>query len=877
MRVLATAGSIIGRVVSAVAVGLFVAGAASASELRLPRTVERTLDNGLRVIVCPLPGRALVDVRVEIAAGGWTGGPLAGSGAAHFLEHLLAAGSTETRSAEESGERLRDIGGALSAKTDVDRSWFEIRTTSDGVATALELLADWMSNPTLPDDELDKERGVIASERALYDGHAPRRAYDQLCELIYVGLPARFPILGDEDRFLALDADDLRSFRNDYHAPSRMVVCVTGDVDGASVLATAGAAFGAIERRNPAPLPRVHVTRPERTRRAFEESDRPDDTVAIGWPTVPFGHPDGPALEVLGLWMSSRLSDPRSRVAHSVGASRVAPAGTDGMFRITAGVRSKVGPHRDARPVAALEEAVRAAVRDAARGAIPASELDVVRRAWYVRTTTGLQEVDALGHRLASDFLRARDSHFLETFARQVARVETEDLARVASRYLAEVPACISVVGPADGATAEIEPAPSADGPTDVELGRGAVARVAPREPTGVVGLCVAFRSGVYDDADIPAGAPAIVSGAIARAYGPASRDLIARGGRVSPVADAMTVGVTVEVMADDLELAVDALREKLAEARALAPEVVEREAGIARNFALRRIADARGVVTARIEEPTLGFLAWPHGPTEREEAIVPGAVEAYANETLVAANLRIGVAGDVTPARVEALCRGLAEALDEGVARPVARVGGSVVGSGGAPPQPSQSQPGSSDHVTVAWAFETPGVEQPEVRVAIDLLDAYLSGRRTPSGPLFDALRAPPVSAYVVDAWYRPAPGRGVFIALAECDADQEETALEMIWRELVALAKAPIPAEELDRARHLLLASRASVRQRALHRCRILATSLIYGLPVDSERRYRTLVRDLEPEWLKKVAASVFLGEETALHVSPTPGGDP
>src|SRR5438046_579046 len=89
-----------------------------------------------------------------------------GAGLSHILEHMLFKGTT-TRSTNAIAQKIQDVGGYINAYTSFDRTVFWIDVPKDGVATALDVLADAMMNSILPPEEYLKEQEVIRREFAM--------------------------------------------------------------------------------------------------------------------------------------------------------------------------------------------------------------------------------------------------------------------------------------------------------------------------------------------------------------------------------------------------------------------------------------------------------------------------------------------------------------------------------------------------------------------------------------------------------------------------------------------------------------------------------------------------------------------------------------
>ncbi len=121
-----------------------------------------TLDNGLRVITDTVPAVesiavgfwADVGARHEVAAE---------NGVAHMVEHMMFKG-TPTRDAAQIAEQIENVGGQMNAYTSREITSYHVHLLKEDTDLALDVLSDIIQNPTMPDDEVERERGVILQE-----------------------------------------------------------------------------------------------------------------------------------------------------------------------------------------------------------------------------------------------------------------------------------------------------------------------------------------------------------------------------------------------------------------------------------------------------------------------------------------------------------------------------------------------------------------------------------------------------------------------------------------------------------------------------------------------------------------------------------------
>lgn len=158
-------------------------------------------------------------------------------GLAHFLEHMAFNGSTNV----PEGEMVRLLerqglafGADTNASTGFDATSYRLdlpRNTPELVDTGLMLLRETASELTIAPDAVERERGVILSERRARDTYALRNLMGQL-DFLYAGslVPQRLPI-GVEDVIRTAPAERLRAFYQRWYRPERATLVIVGDMN----------------------------------------------------------------------------------------------------------------------------------------------------------------------------------------------------------------------------------------------------------------------------------------------------------------------------------------------------------------------------------------------------------------------------------------------------------------------------------------------------------------------------------------------------------------------------------------------------------------------------------------------------------------------
>ncbi|MEI7745366.1 MAG: pitrilysin family protein [Chloroflexota bacterium] len=266
------------------------------------------LPNGPRVISARLPGSRSVSVAAYVLAGSRLEGP-GEAGVAHFMEHLTFKGTAAYPTSRAISEAIEGVGGSANAATDRESTVYWARVPRREAATALRVLGELVTRPTLADADIDQERTVIVEEIRSYLDDPSEYCQMLMQQALFGDGSLGREICGDEDGIRGLPAQAIRDFWSARYRAANTVVAVAGDIEHDEVMARVAAAFGSEERvpQSVEPAPSL----PAGPRYLPGKRDTAQAQLAIGVPGLPRDHPDAWNMAVLnavlGDGMSSRL------------------------------------------------------------------------------------------------------------------------------------------------------------------------------------------------------------------------------------------------------------------------------------------------------------------------------------------------------------------------------------------------------------------------------------------------------------------------------------------------------------------------------------------------------------------------------------------
>ncbi len=225
-------------------------------DARIPPASQRTLANGVRVIVAPNRALPLISADFRIASGS-SSDPANRAGVAGMTGDLLTRGTT-TRGATEIASQIESLGAAISSGGGIDSSAVSLQTRSDRSEEAFTIFADVVRNPAFANEELDRAKSealdglqVALSQPGSIAGYAMTRA-------IYGTAP--YGAISSPTSIGAITRDDMANFHSTYWRPDNGVLVITGDVSAEEGFALAERHFGNWARPTTALPPRPDVS-----------------------------------------------------------------------------------------------------------------------------------------------------------------------------------------------------------------------------------------------------------------------------------------------------------------------------------------------------------------------------------------------------------------------------------------------------------------------------------------------------------------------------------------------------------------------------------------------------------------------------------------
>lgn len=150
-------------------------------------------------------------------------------GTAHFLEHKLFESEGKNIL-----ERFAKRNASINAYTNNTSTVYYFSCT-DFIEENMLLFLELLENPSINEEGVEKEKGIILQEMKMYYDNPAWRVYNNFLQNLYLRNNIRYSVTGSERDIQIINKDILLRCYNDFYRASNMALFIIGDVDPAGV------------------------------------------------------------------------------------------------------------------------------------------------------------------------------------------------------------------------------------------------------------------------------------------------------------------------------------------------------------------------------------------------------------------------------------------------------------------------------------------------------------------------------------------------------------------------------------------------------------------------------------------------------------------
>ncbi len=250
------------------------------------------LANGVTLIAKTITTTPAVAINLTLRSGS-AADPPGKPGTVWLLSRVIDRG-TATRSAGDIADVLDSRGITLTIA--VTRHLFTVacRSLSEDFESVLEILADILIAPSLPESEIAIHKGEVVTAIRQDEDSPAMRATEALMEALYPdGHPYGRRTKGTAAIVEGLTRDELLARHRERFAPAELTAVIVGDVDISRASAAVARAFGSWQHPAPPPLV-VPDAAPAASRRriVIPMMNKSQADIAYGFVTIRHSDPD---------------------------------------------------------------------------------------------------------------------------------------------------------------------------------------------------------------------------------------------------------------------------------------------------------------------------------------------------------------------------------------------------------------------------------------------------------------------------------------------------------------------------------------------------------------------------------------------------------
>ena len=397
------------------------------------RIHERSLDNGLRMLVIPYDSPDIVSFYLVVRTGSRDEVEPGHSGFAHFFEHMMFRG-TKRFSQDAYNETLKRLGVDANASTSDDWTRYYMTGPADGFETMVDLEADRFKNLSYTEDAFRTEALAVLGEYNKSASNPFLALEERLRELAFATHTYRHTALGFLKDIKAMPGyyDYSLGFFDRFYRPENVLALVVGDIEPERAFAVLGRHFADWKPGYRAP---AVPSEPPQTEAKSAHIDWPNPTrpyLVIGYRTPAFSTrtTEFAALDVISELLFSQAAPLYQKlVVEDQWADFLGGGAEDHrdpyLFTISARLKEDA-------LVAKTKAAIESAIQELQRAPVDAARLERITSHLRYRFALSLDSPDAVARSVAHYLSLTGSPSTINEVFRRYAEVTPADVQRVA-------------------------------------------------------------------------------------------------------------------------------------------------------------------------------------------------------------------------------------------------------------------------------------------------------------------------------------------------------------------------------------------------------------------------------------------------------------
>ncbi len=417
----------------------------AAKALKLPVMLEKTLPNGLKLIIVEQHELPLVDVALVVRTG-VEADPVGKSGLATLTADMLDEGAAN-RDALGIADQVGYLAIGLGTSAGWDQSTVTLHSTRATLDSAMALMADVVLRPTFASKEFTRVHNERLTALLQEQDRGPAIADRAFASIVFGDdNPYGSTSTGSRETVENIVRDDVQNFWKQWYVPNNATLVIVGDLTAAEAEQRATAIFGSWAKTEVPTLAEVKAAPAPKSSVIYivDKPNAPQSSFRLGSVGVARSTPDYYPLQVLNTALGGSFT---SRLNQNLRETK----------GYTYGARSGFGMRREPGPFIASAEVV-AGKTDSAmvefmkelnaiREPMKPEELEKTKRYLQLGYPADFEENGGIASAIAQLIPYGLPLSTLSDYQAKIGSVTAADLERVAKQYLDPAKMSLVVVG----------------------------------------------------------------------------------------------------------------------------------------------------------------------------------------------------------------------------------------------------------------------------------------------------------------------------------------------------------------------------------------------------------------------------------------------
>ncbi|MCA9370898.1 MAG: insulinase family protein [Candidatus Peregrinibacteria bacterium] len=409
----------------------------------------QNLSSGLPVLTASTDGTASVTAMVFAGAGSRYETE-SERGISHFLEHMFFKGGNRYKNTKEVSMAIDAVGGEFNAFTGKEYAGYYVKVAAEHVNLGCDVLGDMLCNASFPQEEIEKERGVIIEEDRMYQDTPMYRAGWDFEELMFGSAPLGWDTIGTHAVINSVQQADFQKHKDLLYTPDNLVIAFAGNIKDTQALELADTYFGSMsgtKGREFAPLSHYGSEKVYLRTKKTEQSH-----LVIGVPGVSSQHEHHFAHKLLAVILGGNMSSRMFlNIREAKGMCYYIDTDTDSYLDAgSLSTRAGIDQSR-------LDEAIKLIINEYDKVVEGGVEQDEVERAKsYLKGSIilSLEDSEELAHFYGKQQLLYPEVRDIDQYIRAIEAVNKEEIDALAASLLTHDNLRLAVIGNTDNKAA---------------------------------------------------------------------------------------------------------------------------------------------------------------------------------------------------------------------------------------------------------------------------------------------------------------------------------------------------------------------------------------------------------------------------------------